>query len=214
MSVKMQIKKPKYEETVRAFEAMNVEKGQIVFYGPSNFTRWNGKYNDCNLEEDIRGASGGKCCINRGFGGSGAEHQLYYYDRMVRPLEPKVLVYASYGNSPDYTDEEIWFLAQRVIAWAREDFPGIHVYLCGPKVNMNSTEEGKARRIRYNEWLREFADANENVYFIDTINYAPFLDSELMPTLFVEDNVHFNTKGYRLYEALFRDALKDELARF
>jgi len=214
MAVKMVIRKQRFDDTAAAFAAQNAEKGQIVFYGPSNFTRWNGNYNSCNLEEDIRGASGKKCCINRGFGGSGAEQQLYYYDRMVRPLEPKVLVYAGYGNSPGYTNEEIWEICQRVIAWAKADFPDIHIYLCGPKINLNSTEEGKALRVEFNEWLREFAENNENVGFIDTINYEPFLDRELVKDIFVEDNVHFNDKGYKLYEALFKEALKDELARF
>lgn len=214
MSVKMEIRKAKFDETVRRFEAMNAEKGQIVFYGPSNFTRWNGNYNECNLEEDIRGASGKKCCLNRGFGGSGAEHHLYYYDRIVRPLEPKVLVYAGYGNSPDYTDEEMWFLAQRVIAWAKADFPDIHIYLCGPKINVNSTEAEMDRRRTVNGWMKTFASEHENMGYIDTINYEPFLNKELLPTLFVEDRVHFNGKGYKLYEALFREALKDELAKY
>ena len=58
------------EAQVCHYEEENAEKGQIVFYGPSNFTRWSEKYGVTNLAEDLPGKSGKRCCINRGFGSS------------------------------------------------------------------------------------------------------------------------------------------------
>ena len=129
----IEVWKESMEDVVREYEKEPLQKGQIVFYGPSYFTRWSPKYGMKAMRESLFGASGAPCAVNRGFGSSSAEHQLYYYSRMVRPLEPKVLVYTSHANGPSfgYSDEESWELAQRVIAWARTDFPGIKIYLGG-----------------------------------------------------------------------------------
>ena len=99
MAVKIGLKyidiwKESMEEAVLEYEKEPIEKGQIVFYGPSNFTRWSEKWKHRPLRTEVLGKSGAQCCINRGFGSSCSEHQLYYYPRMIRPLAPKVLVYS------------------------------------------------------------------------------------------------------------------------
>ena len=122
MAVKIGLKyidiwKESMEEQVVEYEKEPIEKGKIVFYGPSNFTRWSARYGMKPVADVLRGASGEKCVINRGFGSTCSEHQLYYYSRMVRPLEPKVLVYHPMGNfsSFGYSAEEAWELGQRVV---------------------------------------------------------------------------------------------------
>ena len=101
------------EDQVRAYEKEPLHKGQIVFYGPSYFTRWSKRFGMIPMRDSLPGKSGAPCVVNRGFGSSCAEHQLYYYPRMVRPLEPKVLVYSSYGNGSSFgdTDEARWKIA-------------------------------------------------------------------------------------------------------
>ena len=94
--------KESMEDEVLAYEQEPVVKGQIVCYGPSNFTRWSKKWGNTPIAEMLPGKSGKPCVINRGFGSSCAEHQLYYYHRMIRPLEPKVLVYSCAGNGASW----------------------------------------------------------------------------------------------------------------
>ena len=111
-----------FEKYVEKYAKEEVSTGQIVFYGPSYFTRWGSDWGHRPLREDLLGASGAPCCINRGFGGSCPEHQLYYYNTFVKPLAPKVLVYGSWGNIRylGYTNEEAIELAERVVAYAAE----------------------------------------------------------------------------------------------
>jgi len=202
------------EDAVRKYEQEPIEKGQIVFYGPSNFTRWGRgtKWDHKPLREVMLGKSGKPCAVNRGFGSSNAEHQLYYYSRTVRPLNPKVLVYASFANGPafGYSDEESWELAQRVIAWAKTDFPGIRIYLEGAHPTRDEDAEKRARKQAYNETVKAFAESNEDVFFLDLYDRPEFLRKDI----FVEDGVHLNKLGYELYEAFYLDALKDELAKY
>lgn len=197
------------EAQVCRYEAMPAQQGQIVFYGPSNFTRWSTRYGMTPLEEALPGKSGKPCCINRGFGSSCAEHHLYYYSRMVRPLSPKVLVYApglGNGTTFGYTPEETLALAQRVVLYAQSEFPELRVYLCGLPKRRLTTPEYEA----YDRALRIFADETPNCTYLDVAGYAP-LDRE---DILVEDGVHFNQEGYRIYAEFFREALGDELALY
>ena len=200
------------EKAVATYEKEPVKTGQIVFYGPSYFTRWSAKFGVTPLAEALPGKSGAACCINRGFGSSCAEHHLYFYPRMIRPLAPKVLVYASHGNGEHfgYSNEETWELAQRVIAYARTDFPDIHIYLCGAAPQRQICKELLEKRRQYNAWVKEFCDTTPNCFYIDPLEYTPLRSDDV----FVNDGVHFTSKGYEIYADLFRDALKDELAKF
>jgi len=76
------------EKPVEELEAKPVEKGKILFYGHSLFTRWSNAYGNRELSEDLRLKDGSLGCVNHGFGGSTSEDLLYYYDRLVRPYAP------------------------------------------------------------------------------------------------------------------------------
>ena len=202
------------EKQVQKYEAEPIRKGQIVFYGPSNFTRWEReKWDHTPLSEVIVGKSGAKCAINRGFGSSCPEHQLYYYPRMVRPLEPKVLVYScTNGNGRifGYTPEESFELAQRVVAYAMADFPDIRVYLVGTQRRREMTEENLAERRAYNAMVREFAESTPNCFYVDALEYEPLQRTDI----YVKDGVHYNQEGYDIYGEFFKEVLKDELEKF
>ena len=200
------------EKEVARYEEEPLEQGKIVFYGPSNFTRWSERFRHTPLKEALPGKSGAPCCINRGFGSSNAEHQLYFYPRMVRPLAPKVLVYSGFGNyrAFGYPVEEIWELAQRVVAYAKADFPDIHIYLCSSQCHPESSEETRALCEKSNQWMKQFAEENEGVFYLDIYNYEPLQRADI----YVEDKVHYNQIGYDLYADFFREALKEELADF
>ena len=198
------------EVAVCKYEEEQVEKGQIVFYGPSNFTRWSAKWGMTPLREEILGKSGKPCAVNRGFGSSCTEHHLYYYPRMVRALEPKVLVYApGLGNGLyfGYTKEELFDLAQRVVLYAQADFPDLKVYLCG--LNLYRDPDNEDIRI-YDGWIRQFVEETPNCTYVDVTNYKPLQSMDL----FAEDKKHYNREGYKRYGDLFREVLKEELEMY
>lgn len=187
-----------------------VEPGQIVFYGPSNFTRWDPEWGNNRLDDDIRGASGKKCAINRGFGGSYPEQQLYYYWRMVPPCKPKIMVYApgiGNGRAKGYTDEEQLDLAQRLVIYAQHDMPGLQVVIMG--LNLNKGKYREDNKI-YNDKLREFAEQTPGCRFIDPTLSVPLSRQDI----YIEDGIHYTPEGYALYADWVREELKEELAQY
>lgn len=201
------------ENQVIAYENEPIRKGEIVFYGPSYFTRWkNEKYGNPILREEIVGKSGAPCCINRGFGSSCSEHQLYYYHRMVRPLEPRALVYCCFGNYElfGYSIEECLELGLRVVAYAQNDFPDLHIYLSSAAPSKSMSDEVIADRIRFNSLLMEGIKDIPNCTYVNVFERKELWD----PELFVADGVHFNYEGYKVYGNIWREALKDELENY
>ena len=202
------------EDRILEYEKEPIVKDQIVFYGPSYFTRWSTRFGMKPMREVLLGKSGAECVINRGFGSSCAEHQLYYYSRMIRPLEPRVLVYhcIANGSAFGYSVEESWEIGQRVVAWAETDFPGIQIYLCGIsplKRERNVSELASCERVK--GYMTQFASERENRHYIDVLSYEPIASRK---DIFVEDGVHFNQEGYDIYAELFKEALKAELDKY
>lgn len=197
------------EKQVCKYEEENAPKGQIVFYGPSNFTRWGPRYGMTPLREAVVGKSGAPCCINRGFGSTCAEHHLYYYDRMVKALEPKVLVYSpgvGNGTGFGYTPEEQWQLAERVMIYAKTDFPDLKIYLQG----INMWRKSGMASWKTDQFMRAFAQEMPDCTYLDITSYEPLHRTDI----YAPDNVHYNKEGYDLYAEYYRQALKEELDQF
>jgi len=219
MSVKVGLKyleiwNENIESRIFKYEKEECKKGQIVFYGPSYFTRWSEDFGNKPLSEVLLGKSGNSCVINRGFGSSSAEHQLYYYPRVIRPLEPKVLVYSFFANGGafGYSAEESWELAQRVICYAKTDFPGIQIYICGPdprRDDCDFTALGNIKRTV--SLIKSFVKNDPDCHYVDILGYEPLSSRK---DIFVDDGVHYNQSGYEIYAELFKQVLKSELDKY
>ena len=131
---------------------------------------------------------------------------------MVRPLEPKVLVYAGSGNAAafGYTVEETWELAQRVVTYAMTDFPDIRIYLLAPHPRRDETEQSISFKDSYREKVIAFCAEHPNCTVVDPRSYEPLLRKDI----FVDDGVHFTQEGYDLYGEFYRQVLKEELQKY
>ena len=132
---------------------------------------------------------------------------------MIRPLEPKALVYSpGLGNSFlfGYTAEETFSLAQRVVQYARNDFPDMPIYIGGFSTWKSQGKPNYEKYKSFEGWLRELAEAVPGCKFLDLDAREEFRTWDI----YVEDKIHFNAEGYRLYTEYFKEALKDELDQF
>ena len=218
------------EKEILKYEEEPIEKGKILFYGHSVFTRWGSpKWGYRRLDEDIRMKDGSLACVNHGFGTSTAEELLYYYDRMVRPWEPRALVLATYANDGmyGYDVEDIMRNIGKICAWARTDFPGIKIFLMedhprpsgkGATIR-DEWNSGKQRRERYHRLLRAYASMHEDTQVVELWNKPEFFETpedvgnfhKVRDVIFVEDKVHPNQAGYDIFAKIFREVLDDLL---
>ncbi|MBO5868754.1 MAG: hypothetical protein J6Q54_07600 [Oscillospiraceae bacterium] len=213
---------------VQELEKEPVEKGKILFYGHSLFTRWSEKYNNRRLDEDIRMKDGSLACVNHGFGGSNSEDLLFYYSRLVRPWEPRALVLISLANDGMYAidlEQSITNIV-RLCHWARADFPDIPIYIIEshphPKMAANTMPDrcnvGLHRKNYYNQALAEYAAAHEGVKIIQLWDKPEFFKEgqlgnfrEVREELFEEDGVHLNQAGYDIFGPIIKEALEELL---
>ena len=218
------------EESIVAYEQEPIVKGKIMFYGHSLFTRWgHPNWGFRRLDEDIRAKDGSLAVVNHGFGTSCSEERLYYYDRMVRPWEPRALVLATYGNDAMYgmSPEQSMDATVRLMAWARTDFPGIKIYLVEPhptpKAKYKTTlpdkwNNDKHKREKFIEMLHIYAQTHEDTKVIELWNRPEFFEEGhvgdfhyVREDIFMADQVHPNQAGYDLLAPIFREALDEVL---
>lgn len=213
----------KFEEVVRAYEEQPIEKGKILFYGSSGFTRWSEAFRHRPLEEDIRMKDGSPAAVNHGFGGSTIEEGLYYYNRMVKPWEPRAIVVRFFPNDVKfgYAPIELVNMIAQLCNWARADFPGVKFYLCDAMPHLryvdNKIWQGLAKR--FNKILKEYCDANEDCVYVAQSTWPGFYTdpadagdySKIRQDIWVADESHFTQEGYDIYRDLFLDVLDDIL---
>lgn len=217
------------EESVVAYEQEPIEKGKILFYGHSLFTRWGSpKYGYRRLDEDIRMKDGSLAIVNHGFGTSTSEELLYYYPRLVRPWEPKALVIATLANDGmyGYDLQQTMHNLVKLLHWARTDFPGIKLFVVEdhPRPSISNTTvpakwNGSLHKSNeYRDLLRFYAQTHEDTQIIELWNQPELFETpedvgdytKVRKDIFVDDKVHPNQEGYDILGPIFRKAL-DEL---
>lgn len=217
------------EKEIIAYEQQPIEKGKILFYGHSLFTRWGGaKWGFRRMDEDIRMKDGSLAVVNHGFGTSTSEEMLYFYDRMVRPWEPRALVLASFSNDGmyGYSPEDTMTNIAKILHWARTDFPGIKLFLVEPHP-MPSAKDSKLpdkwnnalhKRSKYIEMIHIYAQTHADTQVIELWNCPELFETpedvgnfhKVREDIFAADRVHPNQAGYDILGPIFRKAL-DEL---
>lgn len=186
-----------FEPEIEAFEEADrinpPPKGEIVCVGSSTFTFW------YNINRDFPGFT----MINRGFGGSNLSDSTKYAHRIVIPYEPRqVLLYAG--------DNDIGggMPAALVARDFRRFVDVIHGPLPEAVVTFISIKPSILRwdfddEIREaNQRIKAYVAATPKTSYIDC--YYPTLDEtgELRRELYVDDGLHLNRKGYRLWASI------------
>ena len=202
--IPMQLKS--LEASIEKYEQEPIEKGKILFYGHSLFTRWGAeKWGYRRMDADIRMKDGSLAVVNHGFGTSTSEELLYYYHRMVKPWEPRALVIATFANDGmyGYSPEQIMDVLVRLLEWARVDFPGIKLFIVEPHPSPRGKNETikdlwnstKHRREKFIEMIHIYAQTHEDTKIIELWNQPDLFETpedvgnfrKVREDIFVED---------------------------
>jgi lysophospholipase L1-like esterase len=193
----------RWEKNIRKFEAKDrqemPENGGILFVGSSSIRLW-----------DTPASFPGETIINRGFGGCEISDVNHFFDRVVAPYQPQIIVF--YAGDNDIASGET---AESVVAdfktfWKSvgRQIPDCTVIYIPIKPSLSRWNLWPRMR-NANQTIKQFAKQNYNLRFADIV--SPMLNSEgkPRPELFVKDGLHLNAKGYQIWTRVIQGLLKE-----
>ena len=200
----------RFEEAVRAFEAedraMMPPEGAIVVTGSSSIRRWHP-----SLKQDLAPLT----VIPRGFGGSTMQDVEHFLERLVLAYKPRaVVIYEGDNDTGAYgvPPAEIAGRLEAIVDRIHAALPAARVYVMSVKPSLaRAAVWDKAQET--NALYQELAAGNGLVSYIDVA--TPFLraDGKVLDDVFIEDDLHLNEKGTRIWAATIRAALMAGEAR-
>lgn len=172
----------------------------ILFIGSSSFTIW----------RDLEKYFPEHQIINRAFGGSTLEDQLRYADQIIFPYKPRqILIYCGENDlalndtlSPD-----------EVSARFRELFHRIRSQLPESQITYIAMKPSPVRWhlsglfATANKSIESFITAKENAAYINIWDLMLNEKQEPDSSLFLEDMLHMNEKGYRIWQEAIKPLL-------
>ncbi len=85
----------------------------------------------------------------------------------------------------------------------RANLPGIPVFVIGIKPSV-AREYLKAEEMEYNSTISEMSEKDELLFFVDVWEEMLTAEGKPNPSLFVEDGLHINAEGYKIWTKLVR----------
>ncbi|MBW4890548.1 GDSL family lipase [Mucilaginibacter sp. HMF5004] len=183
-----------YEDEVKRLEAERLAytyNPETIFYGSSSIRMWETLYSDF---ADFKPA-------NLGFGGSTLAACVWYFDRLLLPLNPKQIVF--YAGDNDLGDgrhpEEIFIFFQQMMARVQAaygDIPFAYISVKPSIVRWNLNES-----IKYtNKLIAGELEKYPNGQYIDIYNSMLNTEGKPKNELFLNDGLHMSAKGYDLWK--------------
>lgn len=194
-----------FEPDIRAFERADSlarpAKGQILLYGSSTMVMWR------TFREDLAGFP----VVNRGFGGSEMSDAIYFFDRVVLPLEPSwILLYEGDNdlNNSGKSPEQVYADFKTFMTLVQQKLPNTKVAVFSLRPSL-AREHLMPQQRKVNALFKKYCRKHpKNAYFIDL--YATLLTPEGKPNgdYLLDDKLHLNAKGYAVWARATRDFLQ------
>jgi lysophospholipase L1-like esterase len=193
----------KWESKIKEFEALAaknpIKEGGIVAVGSSSIAMWHNR-----IEKDLAPLT----IIKRGFGGSNFNDAIHYVHRIVTNYKPRaILVYEGDNDiAQKVSPENVARACQLFIETVREKVPAVRIYIISIKPSIKR-QEMWADAQKANGYIKELCAKTNNLTFIDVGEVLLNKDGSVMTDIFVEDNLHLNSKGYDLWAVKIKQVL-------
>ena len=193
----------RWEKDIQQFEASDQTnpppQKAILFIGSSSIRLWK------TLAQDFPNRK----VINRGFGGSQIEDSVYFFDRIVKPYKPRMIVMYAGGNdiNAGKTPEDVFGAFTNFVGKARQALPKTRVAYISIAPNpsrWSQVEQVKAA----NKLIEDFTKKDSKLAFINVFSAMLGEDGKPKPDIFLKDNLHMNAKGYAIWVPIVRTYLK------
>ncbi|WP_340106127.1 GDSL-type esterase/lipase family protein [Rhodohalobacter sp. 8-1] len=193
----------RFEEEIDSFAGWDAKNSApddaLLFVGSSSIRFW-----------DTAKAFPDYPVINRGFGGSHLSDVLYYYDRVIGRFDPSmILLYCgendiAAGLDPDKVFDDYTELLSRI----GQPFPDADVVYISIKPS-GSRQAFTDQFEAFNERVKKFNETTNRLHYVDLASLLIHDNGTPDDSLFVDDRLHLNENGYRLWNEKMREFLAD-----
>lgn len=175
-------------------------KNAILFAGSSSFTNW----------RDVQDYFPVYTIINRGFGGSSLLDLIRYENDIIFPYLPKQIIIYCGENDIAATDtvsgKMVFERFKQFFSDIRSRFPEIPLAYISMKPSP-SRWHMKERMMEGNELIKKYLKKKKRTKFINVWNAMLGPDGKPLESLFIEDKLHMNAKGYAIWRKLIEPVL-------
>ena len=191
-----------FRDEINEFKRLDKEnfpgKGKILFTGSSSIRFWD------SLNKDMKPLE----VLNRGFGGAQISHVIHHFEDIVKPYNPKAIVFFCGTNDLTAlkTPEETINDFKKFLGLVRNEFGNIKVYIIGIKPTVDRIYLDEEERI-FNSSIKLLASDDAYLEYINIWDPMLNQDGTRMPELFIEDGLHMNEKGYEVWTKKVRESL-------
>ena len=197
----------RWSDAIAAFdaEAASRPSGAIVLTGSSSFARWR------TMEEDLKPLT----VVPRGFGGSTMADVLHYVDRLVMPYKPRAVVIYEGDNDTFYgvSPQKIAGQLEEIISKIHTAQPDTRVYVLSVKPSLARVQVWEKAQ-ETSEFYKKIVAGDDRLHFIDVATPLLKADGTVMDDVFVDDGLHLNDKGNRIWATAIKSVLMEIEAEF
>ncbi len=183
----------KFEERIKEFEQEDSikmpKKGANLFVGSSSIALWD------NLAKDFPEYK----VINRGFGGSGLADLEHFTTRIISNYEPaKVFIYSGENDIGDGAKAQATLLMfKSVFGKIRSISPTLPILFISIKPSYSRLHQFETQK-EANKLIKAFIKSQKHAEFVNIVDKM-LIDGKPDSTLFLEDKLHMNDKGYKIW---------------
>ena len=193
--------KKREREIVKNYNARK-RRGEIIFYGASNFCRWE------EMEQDMLPYT----VQNHGFGGATDVLLVHYADRLLFPYVPDVAViqsgsndYAGLKGKPARQAAASLELKKRMYGYFLENLPDTRFVLLSPLL-MPGAPYFTETSLLVSEGMADICRDHPRLCFTDVAGLT-YNDGEYRTELFVSDGIHLNRNGQLALKDIVKEVL-------
>ena len=192
----------KYTAEVAKFALQPVPApGGVLLVGSSNFRKWT------NAVTDLAPLP----VTNRAFGGSQTSHQLMFFDQVVPPCRPGLVVWYC-GSNDIKGKKDATSILERTEEWisrVKQMDSAAAVLLVSVIRAPQKHRDGQVAVVdAVNRGYEEIARSKEGVFYVDVNPALQSPTGESRAELYVEDGLHLNVEGYRQMTTLLKPAIE------
>jgi len=198
-----------WESEIEKFEQLDVTKSYpsdaILFAGSSSIRMWS------TIGKDMLPYN----VIQRGYGGAKLSDFAVYADRIIypHPCQAIVIFIANdiAGNDDDKSPLEVSQLFRKTLYIIRRKFADTPVFWISITPTPSRWHVWPEIR-EANELIKEICESHRSTYYIDTEKY--FTNASGLPRseLFLDDKLHLNEQGYRIWSGIIKNDLNSVMA--